>query len=274
LGCAILVCFHPPHTLCAEIQQFLAEHEQLFSPRSYAETAVVFSVESDFRRVAQRDQFADNRTNTSGDEIIPFWQVAQALSDAAQPYDVVFFPDGDLRPDTITAEQLRQYRSLVLPDCTFLTTTQAQALLGYLEAGGRVLALGEPGANLSEPIRRSLVDHPGTTLRAAGREFQPDDLPVAPQLRIDALAHIAVHIQRIESGAAIHLIRYDYDEALDCVPALPSLGLQIRLPERFSHIHAHSPNGVVAAALEVAGDIHRIELRDLPLYSIVLLSND
>src|SRR5215217_7412915 len=142
MGSVIQDSFHPPHELCVEIQQFLAEHEQLFSRRSYAEIAVIFSVESDFQRIARRDQFADNRANSSRGGVIPFWQVTQALSDAAQPYDVIFFPDGDLRPDTITAEQLHQYRTVILPDCTFLTATQAQVLESYLEAGGRVLALG------------------------------------------------------------------------------------------------------------------------------------
>jgi hypothetical protein len=88
--------------------------------------------------VARRDLFADNRANVSRGEAIPFWQVGQALSDAAQPYDVVFFPDGDSRPDTISGDQLRQYRVVILPDCQFLTPAQAEALRGYLAGGGRL----------------------------------------------------------------------------------------------------------------------------------------
>ena len=33
----------------------------------------------------------------------PFWEACERLSAALQPYDVVFFPDGTLRPDTLTA---------------------------------------------------------------------------------------------------------------------------------------------------------------------------
>src|SRR4051794_30507858 len=273
MGSVIQDSFHPPHELCVEIQQFLAEHEQLFSWRSYAEIAVIFSVESDFQRIAQRDQFADNRANSSREGVIPFWQVTQALSDAAQPYDVIFFPDGDLRPDTITAEQLRQYSTVILPDCTFLTATQAQALAGFLHAGGRVLTLGEPGVNLPEETRHRLTDHAGATTRDAADEFRLEVLPVAPQVQVDGALNIAVHIQRVNGGAAIHLIRYDYDQALDRVPPLAALHLEIRLPEHFTHMLAHSPDGLLPAALELAGDIHRIELRDVPLYSIMMLSN-
>jgi hypothetical protein len=274
MGSVIQDSFHPPHELCVEIQRFLAEHERLFSRRSYADTAVIFSVESDFQRVAQRDQFADNRANISRGDVIPFWQVAQTLSDAAQPYDVIFFPDGDLRPDTITAEQLRQYRTVILPDCTFLTATQAQALEGYLDAGGRMLTLGEPGANLPEDARRRLIDHAGTIARNAGHEFQLVDLPIEPQVRSDQSPNIAIHIQRIDSGAAIHLIRYDYDEALDRVPALAALSLDLRLPDRFTSILAHSPDRTLTASLKLEGDIHRVELRNVPIYSIVVLWND
>jgi len=274
MGSVIQDSFHPPHELCVEIQRFLAENEHLFSRSSYAEIAVIFSVESDFQRVARRDQFADNRANISRGDIIPFWQVAQALSDAAQPYDVIFFPDGDLRPDTITTEQLRQYRTVILPDCTFLTATQAQAIESYLQAGGRVLALGKPGANLPEDTRQRLIGHAGMAIRDATNEFRLEDLPIATQVRIDGASNIAIHIQRIDGGAAIHLIRYDYDQALDRVPPLAALRLEIRLPEHFTYILAHSPDGLLPAALELAGDIHRIELRDVPLYSIVMLSND
>jgi hypothetical protein len=274
MGSVIEDSFHPPHELCVEIQGFLAENEHLFSRRSYAEIAVIFSVESDFERVAQRDQFADNRANISRGDVIPFWQVAQALSDAAQPYDVIFFPDGDLRPDTITTEQLRQYRTVILPDCTFLTATQAQAIVGYLQAGGRVLTLGKPGANLPEDTRHRLIGHAGMAIRDATNEFGLEDLPIATQVRIDGASNIAIHIQRIDGGAAIHLIRYDYDQMLDRVPALPAISLEIRLPEHFTSILAHSPGGMLRASLDGAEDLHRIELRDAPLYSIVVLSND
>jgi hypothetical protein len=274
MGSEIEDSFHPPHELCVEIQHFLAEHEQLFSPRSYAEIGVIFSVESDFQRVARRDLFADNRANVSRGETIPFWQVCQVLSDAAQPYDVVFLPDGELRPDVITASDLRQYRTVILPDCHFLTPPQAEALRGFLADGGRLLALGTPGTNLPEDIQRALREHGRTTIIDPRREFVLADISAEPQVRIEAAANIAINPQRVESGVALHFIRYDYDEALDRVPKLARLVLEIRLPERFTKIAAYSPGGELEADLAVAGDVHRIELRNVPLYGIVSLSKE
>jgi hypothetical protein len=58
------------------------------------------------------------------------------------------------------------------------------------------------------------------------------------------------------------------------VPPLASLALEIRLPERFTSIVAHSAQGPLEATLASEGDVYRIELRDVPLYTIVSLSNE
>ncbi len=45
--------FYAPHDLVVEIQAFLAENEELFSPTAYAELGVVFSTESNFALIAR-----------------------------------------------------------------------------------------------------------------------------------------------------------------------------------------------------------------------------
>ena len=86
-----------------------------------------------------------------------------------------------------------------------------------------------------------------------------------------ATPDIAVHLQRVEGGIALHLIRYDYDEVADRVPVLPELRIDVRLPEAYPSATAVSPDGSLVAVLSVDGTTHRIELRDVPLYGIVLL---
>ncbi len=132
----------------------------LYSHKTASETAVVYSVETEFQRESGRGIFADNRYNQETSEVGLFWQVCEALSDAAQPYDVLFFPDGDLRPDTLTPENLRQYRTLVLPDCRYLTRAQSQLLRDYLERGGYLLVIGELGTNLPADEQEAILKHP------------------------------------------------------------------------------------------------------------------
>jgi hypothetical protein len=163
MGSTIQDSFYAPHELCAEIQNFLANHEHLYNRKTYSETAVIYSVESNFLRASGRGLFADNRYNLSSSEVGPFWQVCEALSSQSQPYDVVFFPDGGLRPDSLSVENLPGYRTLILPDCRYLTAAQAHLLESYLQGSGRLVVLGDLGLNLPEEARLALLEHPGTT---------------------------------------------------------------------------------------------------------------
>jgi hypothetical protein len=262
MGAVIEDAFYAPHELCVEIQSFLADHEHLYSTRTYAEVGVVYSVRSVSELMARRDAFADNRTNVSGDVEVPFTDACRALSDARQPYDVVFLPDGELRPDALALRDIARYRALVLPACRYLTGDQAALLRAYLDAGGRLVVTGELGENLGAEERRALLEHPGVV----------DGLPDGPQLVVDAArSDFAVCVHRVQAGAAVHLIRYDYDVAADAVPPLAELDLELRLPEAFTRARAYSPAGDLRASLTVDGAVHRLRLADVPLYGVVLL---
>jgi hypothetical protein len=152
----------------------------------------------------------------------PFLDACRALSDAHQPYDVVFLPDGELRSDL---PDVGRYRTLVAAGCDDLTDAQATLL----------------------------------------REFE--GRPHDPQVKVDSDADFALCIHRVEQGAALHLIRYDYHEAADRVPPLARLELDVRLPWTAKAATAFSPGGELRATL---GD--RLVLEDVPLYGIVLLT--
>jgi hypothetical protein len=256
--------FWAPHDLCVEIQDFLAANEYLFSRSTHHEVAVVFSIESNFQRGARRDQFANTRVNlTSSTVAIPFWEACDALSNAAHPYDVVFFPDGELRPDTLMVDDLRQYRTLILPDCSVLTPAQVQLLQDYADQGGLVLAWGDVTPDLSSHERVRVV--------GLDRDFSPNWLTEGPQVRVEGSPNLAMCIQRTAAGPAIHLIRYDFDEDLDATPILSDLALTARLPQRFTQASFHTPAGEIKGELTTDGTLHRLVLRDVPLYSVVTL---
>jgi hypothetical protein len=269
MGSEIQEAFYAPHDLCIQIQGFLAENEHLFSAESASEVGVIFSVESAFRAVASRDLFADNRTNAPGEARVWFWEVCEALSDASQPYDVIFFPDGVLRSDGLELDDLLRYRTIVAPDCSFLTDAQASAIAGYLERGGRLLISGAFGENQDPALRARISDHPGST---SIDRFDVERLPDGPQLRIEPADDIAFTLQRFEGGTALHFIRYTYDEDADRVPPLEELSVAVRLDETRSTARAFSYDGSLRAELEDFGDgFHRLRLREVPLAGIVAL---
>ena len=232
MGSVIEDAFYAPHELCVEVQTFLAENERVFARETYSEVGVVYSVRSHSEAMSRRDQ-GDNRENIVRDVPVPFLDACRALSDARQPYDVVVFGDGELRPDQ--PPDLSQYRTLVVAGCDDLTDAQRSWLREF-----------------------------------EGRTVQMPDLS-DPQVVLDSPADVAICVHKIAGGAAVHLIRYDYDEAADAVRDLPRLELSIRLPAAFTTAEPVSPDGRLKADLEVVGTTHRLLLEDVPLYGVVVL---
>jgi hypothetical protein len=193
------------------------------------------------------------------------------LSNLSQPYDVVFFPDGELRKDTLLDADLADYRALILPDCRYLTQAQARLLEAYLAGGGRLFVLGNLGGNLPQETRRGLLEHPNTVWTPVSEGFEPSLLPFGLQAVLPSPADLAINVQKLPRGAAVHLIRYDYDKPFDRVPLLPELELELRLPANFRNVEVYSPGGELTATLQASGPVHRLSLRAVPLYSILLL---
>jgi len=184
----------------------------------------------------------------------------------------VVLPEGELREDWITPEALDQYRTLILPACRFLTPVQAKVIEAFLDRGGRVLATGDVGVNLPEDQRRELLAHP---LLVRTTDVRAEDLADGPQVMIEEAPDLAINIQKIgERAAAVHVIRYDFDHERDEVPILPHMTLDVRLSRPFRMAKPFSPSGDLEVGLTYRRDIremHRLEMDNVPLYSVVLL---
>ena len=271
MGSEIEDAFYAPHELCVEINEFMAANEHLYSTTSAAEVGMVFSIESSLaQEITAREALANNRLNLISDDLAPFWDCSEALSDACLPYDVIMFPDGTLRPDTITAAELARYPVVVLPDCGILTEHQADALLGYLDQGGRLLVVGKLAENLDEARREGLRSHAGTTTFDSPRGVVAE-LPDGPQVTVPEGFDAAIGLQRVEGGVAVHILRYDYDEATDQVPVLDQAEVTIRLAGGAPSSVSAVPDGV-GADIVTEDTVTRLKLRNLPLYSVFLLS--
>ena len=260
--------FYAPHDLCIEIQHFLADHEFLFAPKSLADTAVIYSVESNFYGGARPEDIANNPENVVSGTRPAFWDACDRLADARQPYDVRFFAEGTLRSDSASDLDLGQYRAIVLPECHTLTEPQADALLRFLSGGGLIVATGTPGANLNDTRRRSLIDHPRLSIV---EDFSTGAIPASSQVSWQGDTNLAVNIVPVERGAAIHIIRYDHDDAADIVTSLPVLEFSVRLDGDFDAVSVYAPGKKPHASMVRDRDAYRVRLQDVPLYSIVLL---
>ena len=272
MGSVVEDAFYAPHDLAREIQTFLAEHERLFgADPSFAEVGVVFGIASNARARSVAELPADNRLNVMAEgDVLAFDQVGRVLAAAAQPYDVLFFPDGELRRDELEVDDLTRYRTLVVAGCDELTERQVELLEGFLDGGGRLIVVGELGTNLGGRVG-GVLDDP-RTVRADAFGFALEHLADRPQVRVvEGRTDVAVNLQRVDGGCALHLIRYDYDEIGDRVPPLDRLVVDLRLPfEPADGVEGFSPDGGLVVAAEPAADgLLRLTLRRVPLYGIV-----
>lgn len=100
--------------------------------------------------------------------------------------------ESKLRQDSITPEALFKYCTLVLPECRYLTTVQAQVVEAFMGRGGCVVPLGDLGANLPEQARRQLMAHPRMLRTNAVR---PEDLADGPQVMIEGARRAGVGVR-------------------------------------------------------------------------------
>jgi hypothetical protein len=260
MGSVIEDSFWAPHDLNVEIQDFITDNERLYSTETFSEVAVLFSIQSAF----------DWEEHEGWKQRFPFWPTVDGLVEQHQPFDVVVLPEGKLREDWITSDDLSRYRTLVVPECTFLTPAQVEALRGYLEHGGHVIATGDLGSNLDPSDRASLFGHPHLVRSTA---VGARDLMGGPQVVVNPGVDLAVNIHRVgDKEAAVHVIRYDYDEERDEVPVLDRMDLDVRLSRPFRSVKALSPLGEVGARLTFSRErreMHRVELENVPLYVVV-----
>ncbi|MFZ5351370.1 MAG: stalk domain-containing protein [Bacillota bacterium] len=71
--------------------------------------------------------------------------ICNLVGDMHMQYNVVFAGDNDFIKDRLLPENIKGYRSLILPSVSCLSDEQLNTLLSFAEAGGTILAFGETG---------------------------------------------------------------------------------------------------------------------------------
>jgi hypothetical protein len=95
-----------------------------------------------------------------------------------------------------------------------------------------------------------------------------------PQVRVPAGLNAAININRLDNGVAIHLIRYDFDPAADGVPMLDEVGLEIELEATYGSVESYGAPKPPVVDFAHRGRIHLLHLRDVPLYSVLVLRHN
>ncbi|MGI3779691.1 MAG: hypothetical protein ACRYG2_02850, partial [Janthinobacterium lividum] len=268
MGATIQDSFWAPPDLLTEIQDFVADTEELRSVRSAHEVAVVYSVVSTRDAINEADS-GDNLVNARNESVeVPFRRAAEALAGASVPFDVVLLTDGGLAGDRFGAEDLARYTTVVLPGCWWLTDHQVLTLLAHLDAGGHVVASGEVGTNAEGADRERLRTHPNLVV---AQDASALDLEGGPQ--VTCSSPLAVNLHRLDDGrVAAHLVNYDHDDEQDRVRTLTGMELVVRLA-RHTRVQAevHVPGQPVRSVpVETSTSTHRVVLDEVGAYTVVV----
>lgn len=247
MGSRIHDSFWAPHELLVEVQDFIADHDQLIGDDGRNQVLVIDSVASNRELIGKADT-SDNVLNARDDTVeVPYRVVTETLSRDAVPFDVVIFTDGETAADRTEAAALSGYRVIVAPACWWLTDRQGRAVLEALEAGVRLIVTGELGTDLEPALRDALLGHEGTEVAEASRVVDRLDR----QVTLDR--PLAINLHRLADGTAAHLINYDYDEAGDRMVAVTDIHLGVRLDHDVAEAVLHRP-GAEPTVLEVVDD--------------------
>ena len=273
LGTEVRDSYWAPQRLTVETGQFLASIDPLISAESAHTTAVVYSVAGMLPVTIDSDQFFD------GDRFFPqierdqppasYWPTIEALSRAGRTYDVLVFPDEELRPTDLTPADLGRYRTVVLPDLWAVSPTQHGVIREYLAAGGRVVLHGRYGDLLPDAERRAVVDHAGTTVVAGVADIAAHTTDVV-EADLGPQAAVAVHALA-DGSRAVHLLNYDYDGAADRVRPRPDLAVTVRTGTAPTRAVVHRPGAdpTEIPVRHVDGDRWSFTVPELGAYAVV-----
>ena len=293
MGNTIRDSFWAPRQLTASVQDFLHDHEECYPQAPSRGAAVLYSYASYYWRDSNKGAGANGMQDSYGPLLdataaewldpdlkpVPFWDMIRAMSNRNMQYDVVMLPDGELREDDFTAEQLEGYPLVVVPDCFTLTEKQRRILLDYARAGGKAVVAGRlaEGSSLREDLEKTgnavFIPLSGKKEEDTARfmeTFEPLYTHIAPVLcRAEKIG-----VQRYDRDGKtwVHLLNYRYDEAEDRILPVETLKLSLRdTGDRDPVLLA--PEGIPLPEMSVSrsGGITEITLRGVGLYTVIAL---
>jgi len=276
MGSVIKDAFYPPRALTEHFQTFLANHEKLFSSKSGAKTAIVYSWPSYYWREATKSNTGNvNRNPAEGmlfyhptdltDESttrLPFWEILKDMADGGVVCDVVALggdipdaPFGTLCEDNLTAHTFDGYDLIIIPDCPAMTPAQVAELHKRADAGVKIILVGDtPGDNHANILRVATQSTKAQSLVAFNEIFRGLYADVATAQVLTHADRVGIHTH---DGKNIWLLNYHYDAQADAITPIPALELRMKNAAKIKVHRLDKLNPyVVPEIIDVAADGH------------------
>lgn len=293
MGSEIRDAFFPPLDVAVEVQNFLADNETIFSRSSGANVKILYSFPSYTLRepMAGKDiklvwddpeDLFSYRMEEKDDSAMrmPYWEAAEALQQLKVNYDAGILADGEIVADNFNGESLKDYKLVVLPDCTVLTQNQAEVLSDFAAKGGRVVIYGDSGSNRPGWLQHMrampsvYVADKGSCKTAGVQEFKAAFNHAYEGLRQIEWEpeNIFAQMGKVEDKTVLHIINYRYDRAVDQVARIEKAVVRIKRDSLPKSAETLSFNGeAVDFKCMLENGWLLVEVSDLPVYCAVII---
>ncbi len=142
--------YYAPLDTCESSVSFIQANRGIYeTAEPLAEVGVLFSYASEIWDAWVQADSAQPIHNRQ------YYGLAQALTDAGVQYQVLFAPDGNVIPDSLSLEDLLAFDTLIVPGAYSMNDQQLELLEDYAGAGGRLIVAGHVGTFDEEKVPRS-----------------------------------------------------------------------------------------------------------------------
>lgn len=165
-------------------------------------------------------------------------------------YNVIYVSEDQ----PLTAERLRDYTKLIIPDAFSLRGAELAALRAWVADGGQAAAVGKVVPALAD-LRFSYAKFAELVAwcKAGGQLVEAEDIEA-----------IGIGLHKREHGYVLHLVNYQLNSISRAIESVPRMHFQLAwTPDR---VQVHSfPECAVTATI----DGNRLTLRNIGIYTVV-----
>jgi hypothetical protein len=239
--------FYPNLEVERQIGEWLKKHENLFTDRLVAETALVY----DQRSALETELFLGGHQFAKKDGgFRTFHELCQALCEKHILYKVIYIsPDEPLTPTRLTG-----YKNLILADTYSLPEYETQIIRDWVNQGGRVISLGKVSPHLQDTcVNHEEINEIANWILEAGVLLQAQDV-----------SGLGLSLHQRKDGYVLHLLNYHLNAISRVIETIPKAVFKLGWHPNEVAVHTF-PESAAEAWLE--GDL--LTVTNIGIYTIV-----
>lgn len=238
--------FYPNMDIERSMGKWLTDHEQLFNMNPVADIAVIY----DHRSALDVEMFSGNYPDQDREGgFRNFFEITQQLCNRDILYNVIYVSEDQ----KLTADRLKGYKKLVLPDAYSLSASEKKVIEEYAEKY-EVTALGRTDKEFFKyRFGYTKFDELVSRLTSDGSV-----------ITADKNKNIGVALHKSENGYNLHLINYNLNSSTRCIEKVDKYHIELNAEIKEAAVHSYPSD---STSVSVNG--RALDIRNLDIYTIV-----